>query len=136
MREFRIYRVGKGLILTEHTGLTVTLSALAVSLSLLVGCGNDNNPTSPTIENDLFFRSQADVEEFSGRGSKLRIEGGVVVENTVIDLQDLAGIEVIEGSLDIRKTSSLVDLRGLDNLTRVGGTAITGRAEPDGQRNP
>ena len=97
---------------------------LLVGLGVLTtwsGCGDDSNPASATLESDFFFRSQEDVEEFAARGSNLRIQGGVVVENAVVSLAGLSGITIIEGSLDIRRTATLTDLRGLDNLTSIGG---------------
>ena len=83
----------------------------ALTTGFLSGCGDDNNPTSTALESDFFFRSQEDVDEFAARGSNLRIQGGVVVERAVVSLEGLAGIDVIEGSLDIRRTASLTDLR-------------------------
>lgn len=80
-------------------------------------------------DDDLLFRSQADIDEFAASYPQcVEIPNNLIIEEEVVgSIQSLAGlaqITAIGQSLEIRNNRALTQLSGLEQLSAIGGNLL------------
>lgn len=107
-----------------YTTINVGLCVL-FSLVFLGACGDEGQAVRPgTVWNgDVLADTQAKVDAMAGY---MMIDGDLVVssysvDDPVVSLGPLASLDMISGNLSIYGNEELLDLTGLDALTRIGG---------------
>jgi len=71
---------------------------------------------------NYFFNTQTDVDNFQKNYPNCtELQGNVVVQGDITNLDGLANITSVSGNLEINNSPTLVNLNGLRNLTFLGG---------------
>jgi hypothetical protein len=77
---------------------------------------------------NYYFLSQAEIDNFSDNYPECtELEGDVIISgNDITNVNGLIGISSIGGNLEINYNGVLINLKGMDSLTSIGGDFIVG----------